>query len=483
MNAAAHRSARRQGLLVASVAVAIFMARLDISIVNISLPSIARSFHAGTSPVAWVAMGYLLFSCGCMLVVGRVADDAGPRLLFVLGYAVFTVASLFCGLAGSLAMLIAFRCLQGIGGAVLVILAYTVVARYLPAARVGGAMGLLATSGALGIALGSPLGGFLTEQFSWRWVFFVNVPVGVVAVVLAWHAMSGLSSGQGAREGSPARLDYAGAVLSFVAVASLVAALSFGEEAGWASAPIVALFALCAVTGVLFVVRQSRAADPLVAPSLLRDRRFLLAVATTVCGCILIGGNGFLMPFYLELVHGLDPGQAGLVLLVYSAVFIALSPFTGRLADRHAPWRSCAAGMGVGTVACAVFAFTLGGAGLVAAVAFLAAMALAYALFFAANGKEVLGAAPAEHKGAASAVFGTLYTLSLLVGVDLFETVYAQATSGEAAAASPVAGGWQPGFSGAYVAGAVACGLAVLLSLATARLGRRSELTAAPELR
>ena len=285
----------------ASVAVAIFMARLDISIVNISLPSIAGSFHADTGAVAWVAMGYLLFSCGCMLVVGRVADDLSPRLLFVLGYAVFTIASLLCGLAGSLAMLIVFRCVQGVGGAVLVILAYTAVARYLPAQRAGGAMGLLATSGALGIALGSPLGGLLTEQLSWRWVFLVNVPVGVIAVVLALRVVPR----QAARTGPPARLDYAGAILSFVAVAALVTALSLGEEAGWGSAVIIALFALCAVTGVLFVVRQSRAADPLVAPSLLRDRRFLLAVTTTVCGCILMGGNGFLMPFYLELLLSL----------------------------------------------------------------------------------------------------------------------------------------------------------------------------------
>jgi len=464
---------------VASVAVAIFMARLDISIVNISLPSIAGSFHADTGAVAWVAMGYLLFSCGCMLVVGRVADDLSPRLLFVLGYAVFTIASLLCGLAGSLAMLIVFRCVQGVGGAVLVILAYTAVARYLPAQRAGGAMGLLATSGALGIALGSPLGGLLTEQLSWRWVFFVNVPVGVIAVVLALRVVPR----QAARMGPPARLDYAGAVLSFVAVAALVTALSLGEEAGWGSAVIIALFALCAVTGVLFVVRQSRAADPLVAPSLLRDRRFLLAVTTTVCGCILMGGNGFLMPFYLELVHGLDPGDAGLVLLVYSAVFIVLSPLTGRLADRHAPWRSCAAGMGVGAAACATFAFALGAAGLAAPVVFLVAMALAYALFFAANGKEVLGAAPAEHKGAASAVFGTLYTLSLLLGITLFETVYSQSVSGELAAAAPAAGGWQPGFSGAYVAGAVACGLAVLSSFVTARLGRSSAPLAVPKLR
>ncbi len=186
-----------------------------------------------------------------------------------------------------------------------------------------------------------------------------------------------------------------------------------------------------------------------------------------------MGGNGFLMPFYLELAKGLSSAAAGLVLLVYAATFMVLSPFTGRLADRHAPWRLCATGMGVGAAACVAFALLLGSPGLAGAVVFLMVLALVYALFMAANAKQVLEAAPAEHKGAASAVFGTLYTLSLLLGVSLFETVYSRAASGPVGAAATAAaradeagtatGWWLPGFSGAYMVGAVACALALLL--------------------
>jgi EmrB/QacA subfamily drug resistance transporter len=482
-------------LLIGSVAVAVFMARLDIYIVGISLPTIARSFHAGTSAASWVTMGYLLFNCGSMLLVGRIADSVSARTLFLVGYAIFIAGSLLCGLSTSLGMLIACRCVQGIGGAVLVILTYTVIARFLPADGLGGAMGLLATAGALGIAVGSPLGGFLTEQLSWQWVFFVNVPIGVVAMVLAWRSVPA----QGGRERRLGGLDYAGAALSFLAVAAFVTTLSVGEEAGWGSAPVVAIFGLSVVAAALFLVRQRRAKDPLVAGSLLRERRFLLANAITVCGLILMGGNSFLMPFYLELAKGLSSATAGLVLLVYAATFMVLSPFTGRLADRYAPWRLCATGMGVGAAACVTYALLLGSPGLTAAVVFLMGLALVYALFMAANAKQVLESAPTEHKGAASAVFGTLYTLSLLLGVNLFETVYSQATSGPvtaAASASASAAGtaagagaeaatgwWLPGFSGAYMVGALACALALLLCFGVPLLEKTAaRRAAAPEL-
>ncbi len=470
-------------LLIGSVAVAVFMARLDIYIVSISLPTIARHFHAGTSAASWVAMGYLLFNCGSMLLVGRIADSVSARTLFLAGYAIFITGSLLCGLSTSLGMLIACRCLQGVGGAVLVIVTYTVIARFLPAASLGGAMGLLATAGALGIAVGSPLGGFLTEQLSWHWVFFVNLPIGVVAMVLAWRSVPA----QGGGERRLGGLDYGGAALGFLAVAAFITALSLGEEAGWDSAPVVALLGLCVVATALFLLRQRRAKDPLVARSLLRERRFLLANAITVCGLILMGGNSFLMPFYLELAKGLSSGRAGLVLLVYAATFMVLSPFTGRLADRYAPWRLCATGMGVGAAACVAYALLLGSPGLAAAVVFLTALALVYALFMAANAKQVLESAPAEHKGAASAVFGTLYTLSLLLGVNVFETVYSQATLGAAGAgaagSAATTGWWLPGFSAAYMVGAVACGLALLLCFGVPLLEKAAaRRAAAPEL-
>ncbi len=448
-----------RALFIASVAVAVFMARLDTYIVNISLPAMARSFGVGTSAISWVTMGYLLFNCGAMMLVGRLADSVPPRRLFIWGYAIFTAGSLFCGLAPGLGLLIFCRCLQGLGGAVLVITTYTAVSRFLPAAEVGGAMGVLATFGALGIAVGSPLGGLLTERFSWPWVFFVNVPVGIAAIALARWAMPD-DLGAEEREG---RLDLPGALLSLVAVAAFILGLDAGHETGWLSWHALGLLGLSALCGPLFLLRQNRVASPLVPSALLGDRRFLLANSVSVAGLLLMGGNAFLLPFLLERVKGLDAERSGLVILTYSVLFMALSPLTGRLADRFAPWHLCAAGMGVAAADCIFLALTMGALGIGMVVVFLAGLAVAYALFMAASSKQVLGSAPAEEKGAASAVYGTLYNLSLLLGVAAFETFYAAAGTGEVKMmAGPALR--EPGFSRAYFFGAIAC----LASLALA---------------
>ena len=449
-----------KALLIASVAVAVFMARLDTYIVNISLPAMARDFGVGTSAVSWVTMGFLLFNCGSMMLVGRLADIVPPRRLFIWGYAIFTAGSLLCGFAPTLGLLILCRCIQGLGGAILVITTYTAVSRFLPAAEVGGAMGVLATFGALGIAVGSPLGGFLTERFSWPWVFFVNVPVGIAAIALARWAMPG----ELGAERRPGGLDYPGSILSLVAVAAFILGLDAGHEMGWTSWQALALLGLSAVCAPLFLFRQWRAASPLVPPALLRERRFLLANSISVAGLMLMGGNAFLLPFLLERVKGLDAARAGTVILTYSVLFMALSPLTGRLADRFAPWRLCAAGMGVAAADCILFAFALGAPGIGTVVAFLAGLALAYALFMAASSKQVLGAAPADEKGAASAVYGTLYNLSLLLGVAAFETFYAGAGT-STVGILPGPGLRVAGFSRAYFFGACACAASLLLAL------------------
>jgi len=465
--------------LVGSVAVAVFMARLDIYVVNISLPTIARHFHAGTSAVSWITMGYLLLNCASMMLVGRIADSVSPRALFVVGYAIFTAASLFCDLSTSLGLLIFYRCVQGIGGSILVIMTYTAVSRFLPTARVGGAMGILATCGALGIAVGSPLGGLLTERLSWPWVFFVNVPIGILAILLASRA---IPAGGGAKSRAGG-LDYPGALLGILAVVSFILALNVGQKGSWGLPSVAALFVLSGVSGILFLVRQMKAENPLIAPSLLKDRRFLLANAVSVFGLILMGGNAFLLPFFLELAKGLSTERAGLVLMVYSVTFMVFSPLTGRMADRLPPWRLCMAGMGLASAGCILFARTLGAPGLTRVYVFLVGLGLSYALFMASSAKQVLGSAPMEHKGAASAVFGTLYNLSLLLGVNVFETLYAEGGTapGRAAALAPEAARWVPGFSDAYLFGACTCVVSLLICFGIPAFGKGAgELGAEP---
>ena len=435
-------------------------------------------------------MGYLLLGSGTMLLLGRAAAVAGPRRMFLAGYAVFVVGALLCGLAPSLPLLVAARCLQGLGGAAMVVMTYSASQRLLPPSRLGGALGLLATAGALGVAVGSPLGGLLTESISWRAVFFVNVPVGLVAMAVAWRALparaeatdAGPAGGARAPHADRRRLDFAGGALSFLAVTAFILWLDQGQTRGWASPHSVTLVALAAAAAVLFVVREGRAPDPLLAPALLRDRRFQLASGACVLGLVLMGGNALVMPFLLELLKGLSTSAAGLLLLTYSLTFMVVSPLAGRLADRHATRTVSAAGMAVGAAAATLFALTAGTPGVLTVVVFLLALAVAYGLFMPANSKQVMEAPPPEHRGAAPAVLATLNSLSLLLGAAAFETLLTNGravTDATAAAATrtvEAAGGawtapWVPGFSPAYLVGAGACAAALVLVLA----GRHTE--------
>jgi predicted MFS family arabinose efflux permease len=190
-----------------------------------------------------------------------------------------------------------------------------------------------------------------------------------------------------------------------------------------------------------------------------------------------MGGNAFLMPFFLESCRGLSTGHAGLILMVYSVTFMTISPLAGRLADRVSPWRLCAAGMGTAAASSFLFSRSIGETGVIGASVFLAGLAVAYALFMASNAKEVLGTAPVELKGEASAVYGTLYNLGLLLGVNAFETLYAEATAGPAGALSKAAGEFgAKGVGRAYAFGACACLVSLLLAscipILRERLGR-----------
>ena len=178
-------TSRDQKIILAIIAFAMFMASLDTSIVNISLPTIAEWFDTDMGLVSWVVMGYLLVLSGLMLACGRLGDIRGFRRVFIAGFAVFTAGSLLCGLATSIGLLIAFRVIQGIGAAAIEAIAPAMIAVSLPAEKRGWALGILMTIISLSIALGPILGGFITEYLGWHWVFFVNVPIGILAVALA----------------------------------------------------------------------------------------------------------------------------------------------------------------------------------------------------------------------------------------------------------------------------------------------------------
>jgi EmrB/QacA subfamily drug resistance transporter len=414
---------RQQKWLLATVAIGGFIIYLDSCIVNVSLPTIARYFSVGTSAASGVTLSYLLVLTSTLLIFGRLGDMIGLKKVYVGGYGVFTLGSLLCGLSTTLPLLIASRCVQGIGGAMLFAIGPTLIPRYLPEKIRGWAYGMVVTASALGLTLGAPLGGFITDFISWKWIFLVNVPVGLAAMWMTNRVLPD-DSERGGQTGSGAAFDVAGSVLSFLFMVILVFGLNQVEELGWRSPIILACFILSPCLFCMLILRERRIRNPLIDLGIFRNPDIAFAGWVNLLAFMVMAGANFLVPFYLAGVKGLRPGQTGMVMLLYSLAYAVPSLAIGRLSDRIRPGILCCAGMLSVAAACAFFAFTLEWPGLVPTLIFMTWLGLSYATFNPPFNNLIMGLAPAEELGEVSGVFKTMTNLSFVLGVGLFETLF-----------------------------------------------------------
>ncbi|MFA5220805.1 MAG: DHA2 family efflux MFS transporter permease subunit [Methanoregula sp.] len=328
------------GLLIVSISLATFMSGLDGTIVNIALPTISEAFNLSSSTVSWVATSYLLVMAGCVLVFGKISDMIGFKKVFLSGFAIFTLGSFFCGLLpeiiGGFPSLIGSRVLQAVGGAMITAIAPAMIAAYIPMKQKGKAMGIVMTFAALGTALGPTIGGVLTQYLSWHWIFFINVPVGIFAVILGAKVIPE-SIGQVKLTG----FDRIGAGLVFVGLASLLFVVSEGATLGWLSLPILSLAFIAVVTLAWFVVHELNAADPLLDFSLFHNRNFLVTNLLLSLVFFSFSGINYLLPFYLKYVRSYDTSSAGLIMTSLSFAMMGAGILSGVLYNRLGPRILC----------------------------------------------------------------------------------------------------------------------------------------------
>jgi EmrB/QacA subfamily drug resistance transporter len=455
--------------IVVSVAFSSFMVRMNNYSINVSLPTISQFFGIGPGEVSRIITGYLLIITSTLLLFGKISDRIGLKKVFVLGYIIFVLGSLLCGLAQNIETLLAFRFVQGSGAAMLLATSFAIISRFLPPDRTGSAFGVTSTASALGVATGAPLGGLITGYLSWHWVFLINVPVGLAAIVVALKKIPHEDVVPSAiPSGAKPTFDVAGAVLSFLGLVLLLYGMNRGKELGWLSpAIIMAIVAACLLL-VLFVLREKRCAEPLLNLQLFKNRTFVLALIATFLAFMLIAGNAFLLPFYLSVIKGLDAKGTGMVLLVYSMVYVFLSPYAGRLSDKVNPAYLCIIAMLSASACSFTFSRTLLQQGLFCTFLFLIWLGLSYVFFFSPNNNQVMRQAPAGTQGTASGVFTTTTNLAMVFGVALFEAVFSHAIPHSAAKGAAIKGATIPkeillyGFSNAYILGGILCAVAAI---------------------
>lgn len=464
-----------------SIAFAAFMTPLDTYIVNISLPTMAADFNVGISLVSRVVLVYLLILTSTILLFGKLGDRIGLIRVLISGFVVFTFGSLLCGLSRSLPQLIGARCIQALGGAMLYAITPGIIPRYLPPTMRGAAFGILTTSAALGVSLGAPLGGLITAYLSWHWIFLINIPFGIMAILVIHKVFPPEPARVERRERF--RFDIMGVALNFFGLCTLLYALNMGQEHGWTSPLITGCFTAAAIFLTSFILWETRCRDPLLALGLFRNRYFTTANLANLLAFMFMAGNGFLLPFYLIHAQGLRTDQAGLFMMLFSVTLMIIGPLAGRLSDRGSPRLFCIAGMASATLASLVFALVLGMTGLWLAAACIIWMGFSYGVFVSPNNSQVMSWADSHHQGIASGVLKMTANLGQAIGVCLFETVFSQCLPPGIpmtdAAGSFLALGSSVAFRNAYVMGSLVCASALIASL-LAR-DRRQPSADAPE--
>ncbi|WP_083450325.1 DHA2 family efflux MFS transporter permease subunit [Luteipulveratus mongoliensis] len=323
------------------------MILVDSTIVSVATPAIMEGLHSDINGVVWVTSAYLLAYAVPLLITGRLGDRFGPKNLYLVGLTVFTLASVWCGLTTTVGMLVAARVLQGLGAALLAPQTMAVITRIFPAERRGQAMGFWGAVAGVATLVGPILGGFLVDHWGWEWIFFVNVPVGIIGFVLAWRLVPSLPI-------SSHQFDLVGVGLSAVGMFLLVFGIQEGQSYDWGqirgiiSVPLLIAVGV-AVLGVFVWWQRRNRREPLVPLVLFADRNFSLAnVAITTVG-FSITALAFPLMLYAQAVRGMSPTRSALLLVPMALISGLLAPFVGRLVDRMHP--RVLAGIGLGAFA------------------------------------------------------------------------------------------------------------------------------------
>ncbi len=335
----AYQDYSRKWYVMAAVAMGIFLATIDGSIVNIALPSLVTELNASFSTIQWVVLGYLLTLATLLPSIGRIADIRGKKTIYLTGFVVFTVGSVLCGLAPNVGWLIAMRVIQATGAAMLLSLGPAILTESFPPSERGRALGISGAIVSVGIIAGPTLGGIILGTLSWHWIFFVNLPVGILGVWMAWKYIP-VSHPRGGQ-----KFDLAGAAALFVSLLALLLGLTLGQGLGYGSVTSLSLFALAFIAMVIFIMIERRVAQPVVDLRMFRSTEFSINMATGLIAFIALSGTILLLPFYLEGIRGLSVSEVGLMLAATPIALGIVSPFSGELSDRFGTRRITVIGL------------------------------------------------------------------------------------------------------------------------------------------
>lgn len=396
------------------------MVAIDSTIVILALPNMLQDLHSNMVRMVWIIIGYLLVNTVLLLTFGRMADMFGRVRMYNLGFIIFTVGSVLSGFAQSDTTLIVARLVQGAGGAMLSANAMAIITEVFPPNERGQAMGINAITWGAGSVLGPVLGGLILAAANWRWIFFVNLPIGVVGTLAAYlllHENSQRQQGE--------RFDIVGAALGSVGLVFVLLGLIGGIGAGWGASANLTRFAVALVALVAFVIWERRAAYPMLDLHLFENRQYAFSVAAAALQSLAVFAVNFLLIFYLQGVRGNSPIQAALLILPMPLVSAIVGPLGGRWADKIGGALPATLGLATQAISLVLLAllgpttpYPIIGLG-------LTVMGIGSGLFWSPNTSTTMSAAPRARLGVASGMLNTMRNVGMIFSYAIAMTVAA----------------------------------------------------------
>jgi EmrB/QacA subfamily drug resistance transporter len=444
----------------AAVAFGLFMIMLDNTVVNVSLPSIERDLGIGISELEWVVNAYALTFGVLLLTGGKLADMLGRRRIFIAGLVIFTGSSFFCGIANSAGMLIGARTVQGIGAALMNPATLSIITATFPPRQRGLAIGIWAGVSAMALAIGPLVGGLITQHWSWSWVFFINVPIGILGIFAARLFIT-----ESRDESDQQHVDPLGLLTSAIALFALTYGLIEANNFGWTSARILGLFAVAAVFFVVFVLLELHQWRPMLDLTLFKNKTFAGANAVMLFVGIAMFGVFFFVSLYLQQVLRYSPTKAGATFLPMTLLIILVAPQAGHLSDKIGPRWLVAGGqlllcaslliyttLGVHTTFWHLLpALVVGGFGMAMSMSPLTSAAM--------------GSVPVDKAGVGSAVINSMRQVGGSLGIAVFGAIVATQFHAD----HPTPQAYVDGYHDALRVGAVIVFAGAIVALATLR--------------
>ena len=396
------------------------MASIDSTIVTLALPNKMIELHSDLISMIWVIMAYILVSTVFLLTFGRVADLFGRVRMYNLGFVVFTIGSALCGFSSNVTQLILFRVVQGAGGAMMVVNSAALLTEVFPPNERGRALGINGITWSAGGVIGPVLGGFILSVASWRWIFFINVPIGILGALWAYLALKEVS-----KPGKSEKFDPIGAISFSVGLVSILLALTSGINLGWFSLPVLGMFALFLIMLVVFFWWERRASNPVLDFTLFGDRVYNFSVLAAMMQSLAMFAVNFLIIFYLQGVRGYNPLHAALLLIPLPIISSLLAPISGIVADRIGARLPSTLGLIIQALALVWFSQITPTTVYWKIAIALGLMGIGGGMFYSPNTSAAMNSAPKTRLGVASATLATLRQVGMVTSFALTMAVAA----------------------------------------------------------